>query len=435
MNILVLYNATQTYTNTVYEHVASFRRFSRFRVFYAHVDYQQTAAIDLDVFDAIVIHYSIRLCFDQLPQKISDQVSRFSGVKAIFVQDEYDHTYRTWHWIRELDIALVFTVVPEAGIASVYPPERFSGVRFVSNLTGYVPEITSGTADILPPSEREVLVGYRGRPLPLRYGSLGFEKVEVGRMVKVHCDLAGLKTDIAWDEESRIYGAAWLSFVQSCRAMLGSESGSNVFNWDGSLDDDIAAWRALHRDASDAEVYAAVIAPREIPGLMNQVSPRVFEAIAARTVLVLFEGNYSGVVEPNIHYIPLKKDGSNLGEVLAKLQDAQYVDAIAERAYEDIIASKAYSFPTFVEMVDRELEAVLTKRSSIEPMLNVNLRQSEQSNPVALTTMPICAEVRKEASSTFDIVRIAFYKLLYPTYKRMPEFVKNWVRLLFGRRR
>ena len=433
MNILVLYNATQTYTNAVYEHVASFGRFSRFRVFYTHVDYQQTAAIDLNVFDAVVIHYSIRLCFDQLPPNISDQVASFNGIKAIFVQDEYDHTYRTWHWIRELAISLVFTVVPEAGIAVVYPPEKFTGVRFVSNLTGYVPEITARAADGPPPSERKVVLGYRGRPLPLRYGTLGFEKIEVGRIVKAHCIRSGIKTDIAWDEESRIYGDAWAGFVQSCRAMLGSESGSNVFNWDGALENEIAAWRSSHLGASDAEVYAAVIAPKEIPGLMNQVSPRVFEAIASRTVLVLFEGNYSGIVEPDRHYIPLKRDGSNLEEVIFKLEDAKLVDSMANNAYNDIIASGAYSYTTFVEMVDRELEAVLAERESFPSGEVLQPKNREEAKPFEFTTMPIRAVVTKDMSSLMNFGRSMLYRLLLPVYKRMPEFVRNRIKLKFMR--
>lgn len=359
MNILILYNGTQTYTNTVFDHVSSFGKFSKSRVSYAHLEAGGDVSVDLARFDAVVIHYSIRVCFDQISTPMAEKLSRFEGLKALFIQDEYDNTHRAWHWIRELGISLVFTVVPPESIKRVYPPDHLPGVRFVSNITGYVPDGAQDISVVAPPSHRKILIGYRARNLPIRYGALGFEKVEIGRMVKTYCDANGLPTDIAWTEEARLYGDSWVQFLQSCRAMLGSESGSNVFNWEGKLDDEIAQWRKANPAASNAEAYEAVVAPREIRGLMNQISPRVFEAIANRIVLVLFEGSYSHVVVPDRHYLPLKKDGSNLPEIIAKLQDNAFVDEITERAYRDVLISDRFSYRTFVEMVDAEIAIAL----------------------------------------------------------------------------
>jgi hypothetical protein len=94
---------------------------------------------------------------------------------------------------------------------------------------------------------------------------------------------------------------------------------------------------------------------RERDGLMNQVSPRVFEAVAARTALILFEGKYSGVVRPDEHYIPLKKDFSNVEEVLNKVQDEAYLERMIERAHQHVIGSGLYSYQHFVEGVDQVL--------------------------------------------------------------------------------
>lgn len=127
---------------------------------------------------------------------------------------------------------------------------------------------------------------------------------------------------------------------------------------------------------------------------MNQVSPRVFEAIAARTVLVLFEGDYSGVVKPDEHFIPLKKNGSNLPEVFAKLNDAEYVDAMAERAYCDVIGSGRYSYRSFVKMVDEAVEMAFQR--IVSPAPNEQARQDDSrevasGSPAELTTRPIRA--------------------------------------------
>ena len=87
----------------------------------------------------------------------------------------------------------------------------------------------------MPLIDRPVAVGYRGRHLSPVYGRLGFDKFEIGRRMREICAANAIPHDIAMDEASRIYGPAWLDFVGSCRTMLGTESGSNVFDFDGSI--------------------------------------------------------------------------------------------------------------------------------------------------------------------------------------------------------
>ena len=356
MNVLFLYNSTQTFTNTVYEHLASFGDHSSHRVFYSHADPVSELNVDLEVFDAVGIHFSIRLPFDQVSSSVLHALEAFNGLKFLFIQDEYDFPQRTWYWIRKIGINLVFTVVPEAGIETVYPKAEFPYTRFVTNLTGYIPEKLPPTQELPLPSERTLMVGYRGRPLPIRYGQLGIEKIAIGQIVKSYCDQHDVRSDIAWSEQARIYGPKWYDFVVSCRSMLGSESGSNVFDWDGTLNEVIERYRSANPGTTDDDVYKDIVRPKEIDGLINQISPRVFEAIASRTVLVLFEGEYSGVIQPGVHYISLKKDGSNLIDVVRSLKSDSYVDAMAERAWHDVILSDKYSYRSFVDMVDKELE-------------------------------------------------------------------------------
>ena len=82
----------------------------------------------------------------------------------------------------------------------------------------------------LPLAKRPIVVGYRARALPFRFGHLGQEKIKIGRQMRKLCDERGIRCDIEWTEETRIYGAAWYDFIGRCRAMLGSESGSNIFD-------------------------------------------------------------------------------------------------------------------------------------------------------------------------------------------------------------
>lgn len=359
MRLLYLYNATQTYTNTVYEHISAFQKYSAFQSYFAHQDAYQPLGVDFSLFDAIVIHYTIRLPFNQISKDTAKNLKKYSGLKVLFIQDEYDFTSRAWKWVQQLGIKLVFTVVPEKNISIVYPPEKFPGVKFVSILTGYVPENLPIGDNFKPPSERDIFIGYRGRSLPIRYGQLGKEKIEIGRVVKLYCQQHGVPQNIEWSETERIYGPKWYEFIASCRSMLGSESGCNVFDWDGTLNDKINKYRKKNPGANDEDVYVDLIQSNEIPELMNQISPRVFESIALGTALVLFEGGYSGVIQPDKHFIALKKDGSNLKEVIDRLKDAKYIDHMVEQAYCDVIKYNGYHYQAFVEHIDQDIRNCL----------------------------------------------------------------------------
>ena len=385
MEVLCVYGASQTYTSTVFEHLDALRKYSQQEwSFLDHSKFDEST-LDLSGFDVVVFHYSVRLPFGQISSKGVDKLSAFNGVKLLFIQDEYDHTNLTKSIIRLAGFNLVFTAVPRQSLHFVYPPQEFPGIRFVSNLTGYVPdELLATIGKFRPPSRRNLLLAYRGRSLPIRYGRMGQEKVDIGRRVKSYCDSRKIPCDCAWDEASRIYGIHWYRFIGSAKAMLGCESGSNVFDWDGTLQLQIDQYRLVNPKASDEDVYKHVISGYEIDGLMNQISPRIFEMVAAKTAMVLFEGTYSGILIPHKHYLPLKKDFSNLDDIVNKLLDAAAVDALVEQAFLDLITSKKYSYKKFVDVVDNEITGVL---SQLQKINRSNVRQSLVPDP-SITRTP-----------------------------------------------
>lgn len=283
-------------------------------------------------------------------------IADFKGLKVLFVQDEYDLTERLRKLIMSLDFGLVYTCVPDLSIEEIYPSQRFLHTKFVSTLTGFAPAATTAPDYWVDPGDRPLLVGYRGRALPFWYGDLGQEKQEIAERFRRECEQRSLPCDIEWDDRHRIYGAAWTQFMGNCRATLGTESGSNLFDDDGSLRARFTSWLKENPGGTYKAAREAVLPEVTERPLMNQISPRVFEAICSGTALVLYEGNYSGVVRPNEHYIPLRKDFANIDEVFAKLDNHDFLRALTRRAYRDVIESGAFSYPAFVAEYDRNLE-------------------------------------------------------------------------------
>ena len=83
------------------------------------------------------------------------------------------------------------------------------------------------------------------------------------------------------------------------------------------------------------------------------ISPRHLEACATRTCQVLVEGDYSGVLRPGEHYIPISKDLSNLDDVLEQLQSDEQRERLTEAAYRDVVASGRYGYERFVAEVEQ----------------------------------------------------------------------------------
>jgi hypothetical protein len=366
LSIGVLYDSeTSMHVGTIREHLDAFRKYSTNIVTYIPASknyWTNTGTIEVDgmfdIFDVVVVHYSLRTSVPgHIDNKIGKALENYNGYKVLYIQDEYEGILQTRDWMKRMSFDLVYTCVPNESVNAVYPAKDFPNTEFIQTLTGYVPEGQSIDRFCTPLSERPLAIAYRGRELPAIYGRLGHEKFIIGKRMKEITQQRGIPADIEVDLAKRVYGSQWYQFIGSARATLGTESGSNIFDFDGSIAEKISNLTKKNPDVSFDEIWEQVLAPHEEKINMRQVSPKIFEAIKLKTALILFEGNYSGVVKANDHYIPLNKDFSNVDEVLNKLNDDVLIGEMTERAYQDIIASGLYSYRQFIENLDADLNA------------------------------------------------------------------------------
>lgn len=355
LSILLLCDDSRAHASTVREHIAAFTRWSshQIKVFNPR-GLAGSRFLDLAAFDVVVIHYSLVIISDHyLAPGFREQIRRFSGLKIQLIQDEYRWVEEITGMMRHLGIQVLWTLLPPGEIAKVYGA-RLPGVRIVPTLGGYVPEEMLGVAP-LPPEARPIDIGYRGRTLPYWLGRLAQEKVWIAQGVLARAAQHGLRCDIRWREEDRIYGRRWYRFLASCKATLGTESGASITDFDGSLERRTLAYLAEQPQADFETVSRALLEPYEGNVKLGVISPRVFEAAALRTALILFPGEYSGIVQPWVHYIPLAKDFSNMEEVARCLRDLPFLRKLTDRAHRDLIASGLYSHRRFISRFDEIL--------------------------------------------------------------------------------
>ena len=458
LNMAILYDDRSMHISTIREHVEAFRKYSRHTIYFVPVTGAWPLAadelrreIDLSLFDVLVLHYSVRTSLvDHLSEAFALQIERHAGIKILFIQDEYDSTETTRRWMDRLRFDIVYTCVPAEGREYVYPSERFPDTSFIPTLTGYVPEDSGLDVFATPIRDRATLIGYRGRVLPHIYGWLGYEKFRIGADVRRLAEERQLPVDIETDDAKRIYGTGWYRFLGSVRATLGTESGSNVFDIDGSLPKAIKDLLDKSPGIAFEEVHRQLLASHEGHVKMNQVSPKIFEAIRLRTALVLFEGAYSGVVKPDLHFIPLRKDYANIDEVFSKLQDVDFLEALTERAYDDVIASGEYSYRRFVEGVDQDIDARAIRGARYELFATPVLARDRQGTPrsllptrmagFVLSTQALGGNLRREqfagalSSSALPFDRVWFASLRTVLGGRVPKPLHRLRRRVGGSR-
>lgn len=369
MNVLFCYSRVPSFTNAVRDYVGAFGRHSRHAIQYFDMD-GGVIDFDLSAFDAIIFNYCFWGRCLALNETSLRRIAKFGGAKIAIFQDEYD--YYLWHRqnVIAMGIDTIVTGVPEKHWRDVYGGLADT-VSLINALTGYVPESLLNPPVPIPLDQRSYAVGYRGREVPFAFGRLTQEKVIIGRRMKQACAERGILSNIEIGEEHRIYGAAWPEFIRNCRTVLGTESGSNVFDFSGTVKPAVAAYVAANPDADFEDVHAMFLA--EIDGKieMNQVSPRIFEAFGLGTGLVLFEGDYSGLVQPWTHYIPLRKDFSNLDEVFDAIADTNGLQMMIDRAYADLIENPTFHFSSHVARLDKHIEQSVQTKSKRVPIFGL----------------------------------------------------------------
>ena len=164
-----------THVQTTLDYVCAFKQFLDYDVTYLHVTHDAHVTTDFDAsgYDVIFHNYCSRFCFDgYVSSTYREALKRFTGLKILAIQDEYDHTDKLKAAITGHGFDIVLTCVPQKSLAYVYPPAEFPSVDFITVFTGYVPDDFASTlAPPMPLRERSITVAYRGRNIGPRYGN------------------------------------------------------------------------------------------------------------------------------------------------------------------------------------------------------------------------------------------------------------------------
>jgi len=411
--------------STILEHIDAFKKHSRHEI---HLWSSLTGLPDqriLNEFDCLIVHYSISFLTDRYISRTTlERIRAFSGLKVAFLQDEYRRVNFMCLNLKYAGIHLLYSCAPLEVAQKMYAP-LLPSVEIRTTLTGYVCERWEKTK-IKEFSNREIDVGYRARKCPFFLGKKGYDKYLIGEEFLKNAQGLGLKIDISSKEKDRLYGSEWIEFLQNCRATLGTDSGSSIIDFNGEAEYRLSLYQALHPFAKFAHVPPQYL---ELDGKLEiqVISPRCFEAAALGTALILFPGNYSGILRPFDHYLPLEKDFSNLREVLDILNSENQAKEMIARARKDLIDSKKYSYSNFIDGVDDTLDEVSQQKDFVRPRSPSPVLKLIKNDQTVSGASPLASCLRSLFSGIFKrlpdwlrflammtILRKKYFSHLYP---------------------
>lgn len=195
-----------------------------------------------------------------------------------------------------------------------------------------------------------------------------------------------LMVDISTERFNR---ERWAAFLNDCRGTVSTEAGSWFIERDDATMEAIRAWTAgrnagrgfvitndsplrllghklpfglrrwvrrllsrgpiRHESAvtealSFDEIYGRFFAGRPIPRDHGKcISSRHFDAIGTGTCQILLEGRYNDILTPDVHYIRLASDFSNISEVMETFRDERRRLEITEAARAHVMDGHTYA--------------------------------------------------------------------------------------------
>jgi hypothetical protein len=257
---------------------------------------------------------------------------RRRGKLVVFIGNEYDLMAEKIQFLSEAGADYICSQLPLATAAWLYEACRDSRVvpmPHALNPSAYVSK-RNGT--------RPIDIGFVGDLYERLIGD--DERTRIVRYFECRGAELGLTCDI---RSQRMPRAEWAGFLNTCKGVIGAESGTYYLDRDGRILREARAFLAEHPSASFDEVFDQCFrhATSFVSG--KAVSSRHFEPIGTRTCQILVEGAYNGILRAGRHYIPVRRDLSDIGDAIRQLLDEGIRQRIVDEAYAYVRAEHTYA--------------------------------------------------------------------------------------------
>lgn len=356
MRVLVIYYYDQyPLRASAFDHLMCFKRYINGDVEYVNMAIRSLPKkldYDLIIFTTMFLSRRWRPQQFELLMKKIEPLESCSIPKVAIPQDEFIHMDLLCEFISRFDCKWVFTPVSKQDWHFVFNKVDHDRVFFRQVLTGYVePQTVKKIEAMKQKIKKDIDISYRVWKAPYWMGRHGIQKVIVAEEVLKSLPRFQLKTDISLKTEDTLMGSDWYRLLLRSRYTLGAESGASLCQRQNELLRLTNDFLEQNPNADFNLVEQTCFPNRDGELNLFSVGPRHFEACITETCQILVEGNYENRFVADRHYIPVKKDFSDLDLVLEKLNDEDHRIRLTRQAYEEVIMNPNNHYSSFVGLV------------------------------------------------------------------------------------
>ena len=272
-------------------------------------------------------------------QKEYHFISKKDTYKIAMPQDEYTYSDILDKWMCDWNISCVFSVLPK--FKELIYPKYIKKGNVKKGFTMYINAESINEFKKKDLKNRNIDISYRASVLPESYGSIGQLKSDIGlSMSKLFDNIKTLNTDISINKNKILSGKNWYRFLEDSKTCIVTPSGSSIFDPKGEIRIAVERYKLKFPNSKFREVKENCFPTEDNKYIMTALSPRNIEAGLAGTVQICVGNNFSDILEPNIDYIPLKKDLSNIKEIIEILNNEKQLNLIAKNCRKKILSIK-----------------------------------------------------------------------------------------------
>lgn len=364
INILILLNNETKNKNRsiIYDLINCFNELENSNIFIVNFYYSEIIPKNIN-YDIVIFHtlllirrYQLNI-EDVIPEHESRYLAKINAVKIALPQDEHFKSNFLNDIINKYNISHVFSVSPPHLWRKIYNNVDPNKTKFYRVLTGYISDNTLQYINNISNERRDIDICYRSikkdsnnltRFWLGRHGNLKWQIAEIFSKCAIH---AKLVTDISINQKDILLENKWYDLLLSSKYILGVEGGSSIHDPDGKIHSKTKNFLKLNPNASFIEAEKNCFPDLDDKFRYVAISPRHLEACATKTCQILIEGEYNNILQPWIHYIPLKDDFSNIIQVIQFIKSSSLRNRITSNAYNDVILSNSYTYEKFINFV------------------------------------------------------------------------------------
>ena len=312
--------------------------------------------------DCVIFHHSVTTVWNRSRYRKKLErwlATSFGGAKKIaLMQDEYKNVDLLREFVSQISFDRVFTLAPPSQWVVLYGNDIVKSGVLQQYLAGYIDQRLISTKISKTQTDfhhekalnRSIDIGYRAdwSKMHVKLGKTGLLKRDIASVCKSAAVERGLSVDIEIGARHFISGAGWHSFMQNCRYMLGVPSGSSVLDYEGLIESSLLESLKINPQVSEQNLYEEIVASYEQSLFLEVLSPRHFEAMLNGCGQILIESEYNGLLKAWEHYLPLKRDFSNLSDIVDASRDESLRLKIVGNCQRDIIGSELFTYEKFV---------------------------------------------------------------------------------------